>query len=81
MLVSPLQLKLTDRLLLKFKPSYYVLNCTLKISFPSILSTSLAMMLVAKLPIELISSGNGDICFKYHRTFLILSWSQEILPS
>ena len=49
--------------------------------FLSIFSTSLAIMLVAILPIELLPSANGDTCFKCHRTFLMLLLSCEILAS
>ena len=53
----------------------------LKTSFSSIFSTSLAIMLVAMLTTELLSSGNGESCFTYHRTFRTSSLSREDLAS
>ena len=54
---------------LRFKLYLYIIPL-------SIFSTSLAM-----LPIELLSLGNDDTCFKYYRAFLISPLSREILAS
>ena len=78
---SSLLLRLTDVFFGKVLTFSLRFKLYLKISFPSIFSTSLAVTLVAILPIELSSSANGDTCFKYHRTFLILSLSCEIVAS
>ena len=76
---SPLQLSLTDVFVGKVLTFSLRFELYLKTYFPSIFSTSLVITLEAIFPIELLSSASDDTCFKYHRTFLILSLSPEFL--
>ena len=66
-------INLTDVFVLTFSLRF---KLYLYIIFLSIFSTSLPM-----LPIELLSLGNDDTCFKYYRAFPISPLSREILAS